>query len=89
LRPITLLIALKHLTNWEHIRQRKQARIDESNKQENAKRKDHQYNIGDEILFRRKKKSKHELEYEGPYPLTAINANGTVQFQKGVVNDVL
>ena len=83
------MLNINHVTNWDHIRQRKQDRIDENNKRENAKRLDHQYNIGDQILLRRKKNSKHELEYEGPYPLTAINDNGTVRFQKGIINDVV
>ena len=83
------ILNVKHVTNWEHIRQRKQERINDNNKRENAQRRAHQYNIGDEILLRRKKQSKHELEYEGPYSLTAINDNGTVRFQKGIVNDVV
>jgi hypothetical protein len=83
------MLNIKHVTNWDHVRQRKQERINENNKRENARQLDHQYNIGDQILLRRKKNSKHELEYEGPYLLTTINDNGTVRFQKGIVNDVV
>ncbi len=83
------ILNVKHVTNWEHIRQRKQSRINENNKRENAHRKVHEYEINDQILFKRKKNSKHELEYEGPYKLTAINDNGTVRFQKGILNDVV
>ena len=36
----------------------------------------HQYKVGDKILVKRKKNSKHELEF-----------NGTVRFQKGIIND--
>ena len=39
------------------------------------------------ILVKRKKNSKHELELMGPFPITQINYNGTVFFQKGIIND--
>ena len=43
----------------------------------------HQYKVGDTILVKRKKNSNHELEFMGPLPITQINDNGTVRFQKG------
>jgi hypothetical protein len=55
------MLNIKNVTSWDHVRQRKQERINENNKRENARRLDHQYNIGDQILLRRKKNSKHEL----------------------------
>ena len=51
------------------------------------RRNNHQYKVGDKILVKRKKKSKHKLEFMGPLPLTQINENGTVRFQKGIIND--
>ena len=45
------------------------------------------YKVGDTILIKRKKNSKHELEFMGPLPITQINYNGTVRFQKGIIND--
>ena len=47
----------------------------------------HQYKVGDKILVKRKKNSKHELEFMGPFPITQINDNGAVRFQKGIIND--
>ena len=47
----------------------------------------HQYKVGHKILVKRKKNSKHELEFMGPFPITQINDNGTVCFQKGIIND--
>jgi hypothetical protein len=76
------ILNIKHTPNWEDIRQQKQLKIDKNNKLENAKHVDHQYQIGDEILLQRKRRSKHKQEYEGPFELTAINYNGTVRFQK-------
>ena len=42
----------------------------------------HQYKVGDKTLVNRKKNSKHELEFMGPSPITKMNDNGTVRFQK-------
>ena len=49
----------------------------------------HQCKVGDKILVKRKKNSKHELEFMGPFPITQINDNGTVSFQKGIINDAV
>jgi hypothetical protein len=83
------ILNVKHITDWEHIRQQKQDRINKNNKRENKNRRNHQYTLGDQILLRARKGSKHELEYEGPYPITQVNDNGTIRFQKGIVNDVV
>jgi hypothetical protein len=83
------ILNIKHVTDWEHIRQRKQERINENNKRENKNRRDHQYRVGHQVLVKARKNSKHELEYEGPYAITQVNDNGTVRFQKGIVNDVV
>ena len=49
-------------------------------------RNNHQYKVGDKILVKRKKNSKHELEFMGPFPITQINDNVTVCFQKEIIN---
>ena len=51
------------------------------------RRNNHQYKVGDKILVNRKKDYKRELEFMGPFPITQINDNGTVRFQKGIIND--
>ena len=81
------ILKIKHVSDWEHIRQRKQLQINPNNKHENMRRNNHQYKVGDKILVKRKKKSKHELELMGPFPITQINDNDTVCFQKGIIND--
>ena len=53
------------------------------------RRNNHQYKVGDKILVKRKKHSKHELEFMGPFPITKINDNGTVRFQKGIINNAV
>ena len=81
------ILNIKHVADWEHIRQRKQLRINHDNKRENMHRNNHQYKVGDRFLVKRKKNSKHELEFMGPFLITQINDNGTVRFQKGIIND--
>ena len=61
--------------------------INHNNKRKNMLRNNHQYKVGDKILVKRKKKYKHELEFMGPFPITQINYNGKVRFQKGIIND--
>ena len=47
------------------------------------RRNNHQYKVGDKILVKSKKNSKHELEFMGIFPITQINDNVTVRFEKG------
>ena len=51
------------------------------------RRNNHQYKVEDKIIVKRKKNSKHELEFMGPFPITQINDNGTFFFQKRIIND--
>jgi hypothetical protein len=83
-----VILNIKHMSKWEHIQQRKQTRINENNKRENKSRRAHACSLGDKLLVKARKNSKHELECDGPYEITQVNDNGTVRFQKGMVNDV-
>ena len=51
------------------------------------RRNNHQYKVGDKILVNRNKNTKHELEFMVPFPIMQINDNGTVRFQKVIIND--
>ena len=81
------ILNIKHVADWEHIRQWKQLRINHNNKRKKMRRNNRQYKVGDKILVKRKKNSKHELAFMGPSPITQINDNGTVCLQKGIIND--
>ena len=52
-------------------------------------RNNHQYKFGAKSIVKRKKNSKHELEFMGPFPIMKINYNGMVRFQKGIINDAV
>ena len=49
------ILKIKHVSDWEHIRQPKQLWINHNNKRENMRRNNHQYKVGDKILVKRKK----------------------------------
>ena len=51
------------------------------------RRKNHQYKVDEKNLVKRRKNSKHKLEFMSQFPITQINDNGTVCFQKGIIND--
>ena len=51
------------------------------------RRINHPYKVGDKILVKRGKNYKHELEFMSPFLIPQINDNGTVRFQKGIIND--
>ena len=53
------ILNIKHVAKWEHIRQRKQLHINHNNKCENMCRNNHQYKVGDKVIVKHKKKSKH------------------------------
>ena len=74
------ILNIKHVSDWEHIWQLKKLRINHNNKRENMRRNNHQYKVGDKILVKGKKNSKHELYFMGPFPITQMNYNGTVPF---------
>ena len=49
------VLNIKRVADWEHIRKRKQLRINHNNMRENMRRNNHQYKVGDKILVKRKK----------------------------------
>ena len=73
--------------DWNYIKERKQKLIIQNNKRENATRKDHTYNIGDRVMVRQHNSRKHgEDPFQGPYTVTQVNDNGTVQLSKAANN---
>ena len=81
------ILNIKQVADWEHILQCKKLQINNNNKCKNMRWNNHQYKVGNKILVKRKKNSKHKLEFMGSTSITQINENGTVRFQKGIIND--
>ena len=72
------ILNIKHVADWEHIRQRKQFQINHNDKRKNMHRNNHQYKVGQKNI---------KLEFLSPLPITQINDNGKVCFRKGIIND--
>jgi hypothetical protein len=72
--------------DWDYIKERKQHRILQNNKRENAKRIPHTYQLGDQVML--KEDPHHKLEgarFSGPYTVNQINDNCTVQLSKATI----
>jgi transposase InsO family protein len=82
------ILNVQHDANWSLIKKRKQKRIDSDNKRENKNRREHTYKVGDMVRIKNSFSAKYaKIAYKGPYPVTAVNNNGTVRVQMGKVSD--
>ncbi len=78
-----MIFNIRHEADWQLIKDRKRARIEKNNAQENSKRKAHDYAVGDQVLITKADFNKMEPSREGPYIITRVHTNGTVTIQKG------
>jgi hypothetical protein len=68
--------------DWTYIADRKQRLIVQNNTRENKKRKEHTYVVNDTVMIRHDPNRKHgDDTYKGPYPVTQVYDNGTVQLR--------
>ena len=73
--------------DWQYIKERKQAMIRQNNQRENSKRKPHTYQVNDQVLVKLNPSRKHgEARYKGPYRVTRVNDNGTLELEQGTPN---
>ena len=69
--------------DWKYILDRKQKRILQNNKKENAKGIPHEYKVGDQVLILQDPNRKHGADrYTGPYTVSEVFSNGTVKLQQ-------
>ena len=69
--------------DWQYIKERKQKLIRQNNKRENAKRKEHTYNIGDKVVVEQDPNRKHGSDrYKGPCTIMSVYDNGTVRLRR-------
>ncbi len=80
------ILNTKFEANWEMIRKNKQQRIKYNNEQENKKRKDYTYQVGQKVLVKTEQNRKYgKNPYQGIYEVTEVHNNGTVTLIKGAV----
>jgi hypothetical protein len=84
-----MILNVKHEANWEYIRVWKQNIILKNNKAENTKRIPHTSNIGDKVLLKIGTENKYETPCQGPFTITQVNENGTVQMMNQNVEDAI
>ena len=78
-----MIFNIRHEADWQLIHEKKRARIEDNNARENAKRREHDYAVGEKVLITTADFNKMEPSREGPYTITRVHANGTVTIQKG------
>ena len=81
------LLNVSFVADWQYIKERKQHRILQNNKRENATRKDYDYKVGDLVMVKADPNQKLEGErFMGPFTVTKLFHNGTVQLTKATTS---
>jgi hypothetical protein len=84
-----MIMNTEYIANWHRIRSRKQRIINKSNRCENASRIRHEYNMGDMVLITNIGKCKLDMPHQGPYPVTQVYTNGTLEVRRGAIYERL
>ncbi len=84
-----MLFNIPFVADWKQIGDYRQHQTDRSNKRENNKRVDYDYEVGDKIVIRkngifRKVESMWKKE---PWTITTVHTNGTIRIQCGTKSE--
>ena len=77
-----MFIDLPLVADLIDIQQRRQLRIDENLRRQNAMRREHHYQAGQQVLVKTVNPSKLEPRTHGPYPIITTYTNGTVDIAR-------
>ena len=77
-----MLLDLPIIVDLYRIQQRRQAIIDENLMRQNRKRSDYNYAAGREILIKAVNPAKLEPRAHGPYRITQVYTNGTIDVER-------
>ena len=77
-----MILGTQRMINWDLIKSNKMKLALRNNMQENSRRLEWDYKVGDKALLDYQHR-KLEKPYLGPYDVLSINSNGTVVIQKG------
>jgi hypothetical protein len=78
-----MLFDIPFIADWNQIGDYRQSQTDRSNKRENNKRIEYDYNVGDKVLIRKDgilRKSESIWKKE-PWTITTVHTNGTIRIQ--------
>ena len=83
-----MLLPIQFKADWEAIRAKRQALIDENNARENSRRIAHTYKVGDKVSKQRPGiLPKLSRKRDGPYTITKVYTNGTVCIRNGATTE--
>mgnify|MGYP002063500018 FL=1 len=80
-----MIFNIKHVANWQAIKERKQKLINKNNERENKKRIKHTYQVDEKVLLIRHDARKYERPYDGPHHVKKVNTNGTLLIKRGKI----
>ena len=80
-----MILPINYIVNWIYICQWKQEQIEIDVICEISTRIDHDNNIGDKVMVRRKYAYKYETLFQGPYEILQNWTNVTITIQKSEV----
>ena len=78
-----MIIPIKHMMDWELIRQRNQTQINKDNIRENRKRLDHGYKVRDKVMLNNHAVYKYGTLFKVPFVIKRCWTNVTVTLQYG------
>ncbi len=84
-----IMFDLPYLAHWISIGRRRQPLVDKTNKQENKRRLDFDYQVGHKVMIEQDggKLRKVQVKYLGPYMITLVHTNRTIQIQCGSISE--
>ena len=83
-----MVLPIQFQADWAHIKLRKQESINQSNVQENSKRIDHDYQVGDKVLLEKPGIIRKMTQPRtGPFEIIKVHTNGTVRIRRNHVTE--
>ena len=83
-----MILPIVKKINWDLLKKNKQEEINSNNRRENGNRIEHQYTPGDKVLLRKEGiLRKLSAPREGPYKVSAVYDNGTVDVKKKAISE--
>ena len=77
-----MMLPVPIAADYNLIRERRQAVIDDNNRRANLRRRFHDYSVNDQVLLILPKTSKLREKTSGPFRITQVHINGTVTIER-------
>ena len=77
-----MLLNIPVIIDLMDIQNKRQLQIDENLRRQNAKRREYDYRIGHQVLLKVPNPNKLDPRYQGPFVITQVYTNGTVEIQR-------